>query len=100
MLSLFVEIGLHVVAFGGSQLFSGDIPSHATLRGLFFGCAAAALLASPLAASAGNGVPNGMAYGFHRGSEIAGPVIGGIPGAIRIVLIPCRIKFRGLWHSA
>jgi hypothetical protein len=50
--------------------------------GLFFGCAAVALLAAPLSAFAGNGVPDGMAYGFHRGSDIAGPVIGGIPGAV------------------
>ena len=50
--------------------------------GLIFGCAAAALIATAGSASAGTGVPGGMAYGFHRGSEIAGPVIGGIPGAV------------------
>src|SRR6185312_6832487 len=50
--------------------------------GLLFGCAAIALMAVPVAASAGSGVPGGMTYGFNRGSEIAGPVIGGIPGAV------------------
>ena len=39
-------------------------------------------MVAPLSASAGTGVPDGMAYGFHRGSEIAGPVLGGIPGAV------------------
>jgi hypothetical protein len=50
--------------------------------GLVFGCAAIALMAAPVSASAGSGVPGGMEYGFHRGSEIAGPVLGGIPGAV------------------
>jgi hypothetical protein len=50
--------------------------------GLLFGCAAAAMMATTFNASAANGVPSGMAYGFHRGSEIAGPVLGGIPGAV------------------
>jgi hypothetical protein len=49
---------------------------------LFFSCAAVALMVAPISASAGTGVPDGMAYGFHRGSEIAGPVLGGIPGAV------------------
>ena len=49
---------------------------------LWLGCAAAAMIAAPLGAYAAEGVPGGMAYGFHRGSEIAGPVIGGIPGAV------------------
>jgi hypothetical protein len=40
------------------------------------------LMVAPISASAGTGVPDGMAYGFHRGSEIAGPVLGGIPGAV------------------
>ena len=50
--------------------------------GLFFSCAAAMLTAAPINASAASGVPGGMAYGFNRGSEIAGPVFGGIPGAV------------------
>jgi len=49
--------------------------------GLLFGCTAIALMAGPVSASAANGVPGGMVYGFQRGSEIAG-VIGGIPGAV------------------
>ena len=51
--------------------------------GILFGCiAAAGAMAAPISAFAENGVPGGMAYGFHRGSEIAGPVLGGIPGAV------------------
>lgn len=50
--------------------------------GILFGCAVAALIVSPIGASAAEGVPGGMSYGFQRGSEIAGPVIGGIPGAV------------------
>ncbi len=49
---------------------------------LLLGCAAAAVMAAPISPSAANGVPGGMVYGFHRGSEIAGPVLGGIPGAV------------------
>jgi len=51
-------------------------------QGLLFSCVAAMLMAAPISALAGSGVPGGMVYGFHRGSEIAGPVLGGIPGAV------------------
>jgi len=62
-----------------------------TFKSLF----AAALLvtfAAPIAAQA-QGVPGGMAHGFHRGNQIAGPVgavvgagVGGVIGGVEGVL--------------